>query len=48
MLWSQLKPEDLQKPLGEFQGRDILTSDTAKGILFNNEKLANWSMVYGE
>jgi hypothetical protein len=40
-LWSLMTPEDLQKPVGEFLGRDILTSETATGILINNEKIAN-------
>jgi len=38
-MWGQIPEEELNRPLGEYQGKDILTPETAKGILLNNERL---------
>lgn len=40
-MWSQIPPEDMAAPLGNYVGRDILTPETAKGILYNNETLSD-------
>ena len=40
-LWDTIPQEDLNRPLKDYKGRDILTTDTARGVLRNNEKLSN-------
>ena len=39
-LWSTLSPEAKGRPLGEYEGTDILTPETARGIARNNKRLS--------
>ena len=39
-LWSTLSKEAKEKPLGEYEGIDILTPETARGIARNNKRLS--------
>lgn len=40
-MWGQIPAEDLDKPLKEYEGRDILTPETGRNIYENNERLSN-------